>query len=212
MVSLTSRSTVDPALEGSVERLVAHYLEHHDEGGVALIRRAGIVAINAHEGQLRRTGEPYVTHPIAVADITADLGLDEMTIAAALLHDAVEDTGVTNEWLIGEFGEKVAAVVDGVTKLDRLEFDSKEAQQAATIRKMFIAMAQDWRVLMIKLADRLHNMRTISVMPMNRQRSVGAPFGCPAGEVAARGPEFRHVASQALRRDRANGGGASARA
>ena len=124
MVSLTSRSTVDPALEGSVERLVAHYLEHHDEGGVALIRRAGIVAINAHEGQLRRTGEPYVTHPIAVADITADLGLDEMTIAAALLHDAVEDTGVTNEWLIGEFGEKVAAVVDGVTKLDRLEFDS----------------------------------------------------------------------------------------
>ena len=83
MVSLTSRSTVDPALEGSVERLVARYLEHHDDSGVALIRRAGIVAINAHEGQLRRTGEPYVTHPIAVADITADLGLDEMTIAAA---------------------------------------------------------------------------------------------------------------------------------
>ena len=172
MVSLTSRSTVDPALEGSVERLVARYLEHHEGGDTSIIRRAGIVAINAHEGQLRRTGEPYVTHPIAVADITADLGLDEMTIAAALLHDAVEDTGVTNEWLIGEFGEKVAAVVDGVTKLDRLEFDSKEAQQAATIRKMFIAMAQDWRVLMIKLADRLHNMRTISVMPMHRQRSI----------------------------------------
>ncbi len=172
MLSLTSRSTVDPALEGSVERLVARFLEHHEDGDVALIRRAGIVAINAHEGQLRRTGEPYVTHPIAVADITADLGLDEMTIAAALLHDAVEDTGVTNEWLIGEFGEKVAAVVDGVTKLDRLEFDSKEAQQAATIRKMFIAMAQDWRVLLIKLADRLHNMRTISVMPMHRQRAI----------------------------------------
>ena len=172
MVSLTSRSTVDPALEASVERLVTRYLEHHEGGDTALIRRAGIVAINAHEGQLRRTGEPYVTHPIAVADITADLGLDEMTIAAALLHDAVEDTGVTNEWLIGEFGEKVAAVVDGVTKLDRLEFDSKEAQQAATIRKMFIAMAQDWRVLMIKLADRLHNMRTISVMPMQRQRAI----------------------------------------
>jgi GTP pyrophosphokinase len=163
---------MDPALEGSVDRLVARYLEHHDDGDSALIRRAGVVAINAHEGQLRRTGEPYVTHPIAVADIVADLGLDEMTIAAALLHDAVEDTGVTNEWLIGEFGEKVAAVVDGVTKLDRLEFDSKEAQQAATIRKMFIAMAQDWRVLMIKLADRLHNMRTISVMPMHRQRAI----------------------------------------
>jgi len=172
MVSLTSRSSADPALTSSIERLIGRFLEHHETGDVELIRRAGVVAINAHEGQLRRTGEPYVTHPIAVADITADLGLDEPTIVAALLHDAVEDTGVTTKWLAEEFGEQVAAVVDGVTKLDRLEFDSKEAQQAATIRKMFIAMARDWRVLLIKLADRLHNMRTISVMPMNRQRAI----------------------------------------
>jgi GTP pyrophosphokinase len=172
MVSLTSRATADPVLLGSIERLIARFHEHHDEGDVDIIRRAGIAAINAHEGQLRRTGEPYVTHPIAVAGITADLGLDEITIAAALLHDAVEDTGVTTEWLASEFGAQVSAVVDGVTKLDRLEFDSKEAQQAATIRKMFIAMAQDWRVLLIKLADRLHNMRTISVMPMHRQRAI----------------------------------------
>ncbi len=172
MVSLTSRSSADPVLLSSIERLVARFKEHHEDGDVELIRRAGIAAINAHEGQLRRTGEPYVTHPIAVAGITADLGLDEVTLAAALLHDAVEDTGVTTEWLAGEFGPQVAAVVDGVTKLDRLEFDSKEAQQAATIRKMFIAMAQDWRVLLIKLADRLHNMRTISVMPMHRQRAI----------------------------------------
>jgi guanosine-3',5'-bis(diphosphate) 3'-pyrophosphohydrolase len=172
MVSLTSRSTADPTLLSSIERLVARFNEHHEDGNVELIRRAGIAAINAHEGQLRRTGEPYVTHPIAVAGITADLGLDEVTIAAALLHDAVEDTGVTTQWLESEFGAQVAAVVDGVTKLDRLEFDSKEAQQAATIRKMFIAMAQDWRVLLIKLADRLHNMRTISVMPMHRQRAI----------------------------------------
>jgi GTP pyrophosphokinase len=172
MVSLTAPTTPDPVLDGSIERLVASYLSHHGDGNGALIERAGTVAINAHDGQLRRTGEPYVTHPIAVAGITADLGLDEMTIAAALLHDAVEDTGVTTEWLAAEFGEKVAAVVDGVTKLDRLEFDSKVAQQAATIRKMFIAMAQDWRVLMIKLADRLHNMRTISVMPMHRQVAI----------------------------------------
>ncbi|HEY7930948.1 MAG TPA: bifunctional (p)ppGpp synthetase/guanosine-3',5'-bis(diphosphate) 3'-pyrophosphohydrolase [Acidimicrobiales bacterium] len=172
MVSLTSRATADPDLLGSIDRLVARFLEHHDSGDVDLIRRAGVAAINAHEGQLRRTGEPYVTHPIAVAGITADLGLDEVTIAAALLHDAVEDTGVTTQWLSSEFGAQVAAVVDGVTKLDRLEFDSKEAQQAATIRKMFIAMAQDWRVLLIKLADRLHNMRTISVMPMHRQRAI----------------------------------------
>jgi GTP pyrophosphokinase len=172
MVSLTSRTTVDPVLLSSIERLIARFSEHHADGDVELIRRAGIAAINAHEGQLRRTGEPYVTHPIAVAGITADLGLDEVTIAAALLHDAVEDTGVTTKWLSKEFGAQVAAVVDGVTKLDRLEFDSKEAQQAATIRKMFIAMAQDWRVLLIKLADRLHNMRTISVMPMPRQRAI----------------------------------------
>ncbi|MGA2123650.1 MAG: bifunctional (p)ppGpp synthetase/guanosine-3',5'-bis(diphosphate) 3'-pyrophosphohydrolase [Acidimicrobiales bacterium] len=172
MVSLTSRSTADPVLLGSIERLIARFHEHHEDGDDELIRRAGIAAINAHEGQLRRTGEPYVTHPIAVASIAADLGLDEVTLAAALLHDAVEDTGVTTQWLEEEFGAQVAAVVDGVTKLDRLEFDSKEAQQAATIRKMFIAMAQDWRVLLIKLADRLHNMRTISVMPMHRQRAI----------------------------------------
>jgi GTP diphosphokinase / guanosine-3',5'-bis(diphosphate) 3'-diphosphatase len=172
MVSLTSRATADPVLLSSIERLIARFNEHHEDGDVELIRRAGIAAINAHEGQLRRTGEPYVTHPIAVAGIAADLGLDEITIAAALLHDAVEDTGVTVQWLEGEFGPQVTAVVDGVTKLDRLEFDSKEAQQAATIRKMFIAMAQDWRVLLIKLADRLHNMRTISVMPMHRQRAI----------------------------------------
>jgi len=172
MVSLTSRSSADPVLLSSIERLIARFNEHHENGDVELIRRAGIAAINAHEGQLRRTGEPYVTHPIAVAGIVADLGLDEVTIAAALLHDAVEDTGVTTKWLDSEFGAQVAAVVDGVTKLDRLEFDSKEAQQAATIRKMFIAMAQDWRVLLIKLADRLHNMRTISVMPMHRQRAI----------------------------------------
>ena len=172
MVSLSSRSTAESALTSSVERLIARYGEHHLDGEGDLIRKAGLAAITAHEGQLRRTGEPYVTHPIAVADIVADLGLDAPTIVAALLHDAVEDTGITTQWLAEEFGDRVAAVVDGVTKLDRLEFDSKEAQQAATIRKMFIAMAQDWRVLIIKLADRLHNMRTISVMPMDRQRAI----------------------------------------
>ncbi|MGC8499372.1 MAG: HD domain-containing protein, partial [Acidimicrobiales bacterium] len=135
MVDVTPRSSVDAALVASVERLVARYREHHDDDAT-VIRRAGLAAITAHEGQLRRTGDPYVTHPIAVADIVADLGLDAVTIAAALLHDAVEDAGVTTQWLSEEFGEHVAAVVDGVTKLDRLEFDSKEAQQAATIRKM----------------------------------------------------------------------------
>jgi GTP pyrophosphokinase len=134
------------------------------------IVRAGRASALAHEGQFRRSGEPYVTHPIAVAGIVAGLGLDAPTVAAALLHDAVEDTGLTLA-VIGEaFGPVVAAVVDGVTKLDRLQFDSKEQQQAATIRKMLVAMASDWRVLLIKLADRLHNMRTLAVMPEPNQR------------------------------------------
>jgi GTP pyrophosphokinase len=107
---------------------------------------------------------------MAVAGIVAELGLDAPTVAAALLHDAVEDSGVTLQDLVERFGEQVAAVVDGVTKLDRLAFDSKEAQQAATIRKMLIAMASDWRVLLIKLADRLHNMRTLAAMPEAKQR------------------------------------------
>ena len=172
MVSLTSRPDADPVLASSIERLVENYLSHHSDGDAELVRQAGLAAIDAHSGQLRRSGEPYVTHPIAVAEIVANLGLDAPTLAAALLHDAVEDTGMTGEFLEEHFGHQVASVVDGVTKLDRLEFDSKEAQQAATIRKMFIAMAQDWRVLIITLADRLHNMRTISVMPMARQRAI----------------------------------------
>lgn len=172
MVSLTSRPDADPVLTSSIERLVENFVSHHPEGDAELVRQAGLAAIEAHSGQLRRSGEPYVTHPIAVAEIAANLGLDAPTLAAALLHDAVEDTGMTGEFVEQHFGAQVASVVDGVTKLDRLEFDSKEAQQAATIRKMFIAMAQDWRVLLIKLADRLHNMRTISVMPMARQRAI----------------------------------------
>jgi GTP pyrophosphokinase len=169
---VTGVVSAQTALEASVERLIGRFLVHHPDGDADLVREAGLAAIEAHDGQLRRTGEPYVTHPIAVADITAELGLDDVTIAAALLHDAVEDTGMDLATLADRFGAHVAGVVDGVTKLDRLEFDSKEAQQAATIRKMFIAMAQDWRVLLIKLADRLHNMRTISVMPMHRQRAI----------------------------------------
>ena len=137
---------------------------------VGLIVEAAHTAALAHAGQQRHSGEPYISHPVTVAGIVADLGLDEITIISALLHDAVEDTGITLETINEDFGGQVAEVVDGVTKLDRLAFDSKEAQQAATIRKMLIAMAADWRVLVIKLADRLHNMRTIAVLPEWKQR------------------------------------------
>jgi GTP diphosphokinase / guanosine-3',5'-bis(diphosphate) 3'-diphosphatase len=139
---------------------------------VSSIVRAGEMAAVAHASQFRRSGEPYVTHPVAVAGIVAALGLDAPSLAAALLHDAVEDTGLTLQAIEAELGPVVAAVVDGVTKLDRLQFDSKEEQQAATIRKMLLAMASDWRVLLIKLADRLHNMRTLAVMPEWKQRRI----------------------------------------
>ncbi len=146
------------------------FLRRHPGEDTSIIVHAAETATVAHEGQLRRSGEPYITHPIAVAGIVADLGLDAQTIAAALLHDAVEDTGVTREVIERDFGASVALIVEGVTKLDRLQFNSKEAQQAATVRKMLVAMADDWRVLIIKLADRLHNMRTLSVMPEWKQR------------------------------------------
>jgi len=150
--------------------VIEAFLRRHPGDDTSLITRAAETATVAHAGQLRRSGEPYITHPIAVAGIVADLGLDAQTVAAALLHDAVEDTGVTTEVIDRDFGPSVALIVDGVTKLDRLQFDSKEAQQAATVRKMLVAMANDWRVLIIKLADRLHNMRTLSVMPEWKQR------------------------------------------
>jgi guanosine-3',5'-bis(diphosphate) 3'-pyrophosphohydrolase len=160
-----------PAEESALlEPVIQSFLRRHPGDDTALIVRAAETATVAHAGQLRRSGEPYITHPIAVAGIVADLGLDALTVAAALLHDAVEDTGVTTEIVDRDFGPQVALIVDGVTKLDRLQFDSKEAQQAATVRKMLVAMASDWRVLIIKLADRLHNMRTLSVMPEWKQR------------------------------------------
>jgi len=145
-------------------------LAHHPDADVSLVQRAHALAETAHAGQLRLSGEPYVTHPLAVATIVADLGLDAISVAAALLHDLVEDTRVTLEDVGAGFGAEVATLVDGLTKLERVHFESKEAQQAATMRKMLVAMARDWRVLIIKLADRLHNMRTIAAMPEWKQR------------------------------------------
>jgi guanosine-3',5'-bis(diphosphate) 3'-pyrophosphohydrolase len=158
------------AIQDPLAPVLAAYLARHPKGDVGLIERAHHSAAAAHEGQVRRSGEPYIVHTLAVAAIVAELGLDDLTVAAALLHDAVEDTRLGLDELSTEFGPALAAVVDGVTKLDRLRFDSKEAQQAATMRKMLVAMAQDWRVLIIKLADRLHNMRTIAAMPEWKQR------------------------------------------
>ena len=129
-----------------------------------LIGRAFDTAKALHDGQLRKSGEPYLIHPIAVAKILAELGMDEETIVGGLLHDVVEDTEYTRAQLVEEYGEEVALLVDGVTKLGSIKFDSKEEAQAENLRKMFLAMSKDIRVLIIKLADRLHNMRTLQFM------------------------------------------------
>ena len=138
---------------------VAERVRHaNPEADIAVIERAFTRAESAHEGQLRKSGAPYITHPVAVAEILADLGLDPNTIAAALLHDTVEDTEYSAELLRKEFGDEIANLVDGVTKLDRLTYGP--TAEAETVRKMVVAMAKDIRVLVIKLADRLHNART----------------------------------------------------
>ncbi len=156
-------------VEEEIMGLVSRFEGPRRAEQVDLVRRAYAMSAEAHAPQRRKSGEPYIVHPLAVARIVAELGLDEVTIAAALLHDAVEDTGVTLIDLEREFGGDVAAIVDGVTKLDRLRFDSKQAQQAATFRKMLVAMSKDLRVLLIKLCDRLHNLRTIAALPAWKQ-------------------------------------------
>ena len=128
------------------------------------IKKAYELAAKMHDGQLRKSGEPYIIHPVEVAKILASLGMDEQTIIAGLLHDVVEDTEYTEEQLKEDFGEEVTLLVDGVTKLGNLVFETKEDAQAENLRKMFLAMSKDIRVLIIKLADRLHNMRTINYM------------------------------------------------
>ncbi len=152
--------------------LLTAYKARHPKGSVSQINSAYEMARSAHASQNRSSGELYINHPIAVARIVADIGLDETSIVAALLHDAVEDTEITLADVESNFGIEVATIVDGVTKLERLHFDSKEAQQAATMRKMLVAMARDLRVLMIKLADRLHNMRTIAAVPHEKQQRI----------------------------------------
>jgi guanosine-3',5'-bis(diphosphate) 3'-pyrophosphohydrolase len=140
---------------------------NHPKADLALIERAYLVAEKAHGTQTRKSGDPYITHPLAVATILADIGMTEPTLVAALLHDTVEDTSYTLEELRNDFGEEVALLVDGVTKLDKVKYG--DSAQAETIRKMIVAMSRDIRVLVIKLADRLHNMRTLRYLKQDTQ-------------------------------------------
>jgi guanosine-3',5'-bis(diphosphate) 3'-pyrophosphohydrolase len=139
---------------------------------VQRIQSAALFAADAHRGQKRKTGEPYIAHPLAAAAVLADLRVDADTIVAAILHDVIEDTPIAKEELAVSFGANVADIVDGVTKLDQIQFKSREEAQAESFRKMLLAMVRDLRVILVKLADRLHNMRTISGMSMLRRRAI----------------------------------------
>lgn len=159
-------------MDKSFERLINKIRQYDPGGNFPIIEKAYAMSKKAHEGQLRESGEPYIIHPLEVANILADLELDSAAISAALLHDTIEDTTCTYEQLKLEFGEEIAALVDGVTKLGQIPYTTKEEQQAENLRKMFLAMAKDIRVIMIKLADRLHNMRTIKYKQPDKQLAI----------------------------------------
>jgi len=161
----------DPCPEAvlALEQRLSEYL---GEPQVQLVRRAYEVGARAHQGQTRKSGEPYITHPIAVAGILAELGMDAETLCAAILHDTLEDTPLPRADIVADFGETVAELVDGVTKLDKIQFQDKQEAMAESFRKMMLAMARDLRVILIKLADRLHNMRTLDSMGAEARRRI----------------------------------------
>src|SRR5208337_1516882 len=143
------------------EELLATVRANRPSEDLAPIRKAWEFCVEHHDGQTRASGEPYIIHPLEVAEVLAEMKLDATAIAAGLLHDSVEDTPATNEEIAAGFGDQVAHIVEGVTKIDKIQFANREDRQAENVRKMLLAMVSDVRVVLIKLADRLHNMRTL---------------------------------------------------
>ncbi|GAC1698403.1 MAG: bifunctional (p)ppGpp synthetase/guanosine-3',5'-bis(diphosphate) 3'-pyrophosphohydrolase [Candidatus Limnocylindrales bacterium] len=170
IVGVADRLRSRNAIDG--DAVAAELLKHYPDGDAELVRRAYGYAMEAHDGQRRVSGGPYIEHPAAVALLLAQLGLDPAAIAAAFLHDVPEDTARTNEDIRKEFGEEIARLVEGVTKLSQFSGKSSDEHQAENIRKMFLAMADDLRVVVIKLADRLHNMRTLGALPPEKQHRI----------------------------------------
>lgn len=156
----------------TIDEIYKQILGYQPDAPIALVEKAYNLAVDAHKGQFRASGEEYICHPLGVARILADLQIDALTISASLLHDVVEDTAVSLDDLEKQFSKEVALLVDGVTKLSRFEYKSKEEQQLENYRKMFLAMAKDIRVVLIKLADRLHNMRTLKHMSPEKQKRI----------------------------------------
>ena len=164
--------------ESKLSDLTADLARYLPPAEIEEVRRAYLYAHEAHRDQRRLTGEPYITHPLAVARILSQMSLDASTLEAALLHDVIEDTPAERAEIAELFGEEVARLVDGVSKLTQIRFESRREAQAENFRKMVLAMVADVRVILIKLADRLHNMRTLGVMPAEKRRRIAC--GKPA--------------------------------
>src|SRR5579863_4037557 len=152
-----TQEIIDQRFEKLLHQVQANRLNED----VSLIRKAWDFCVQHHAGQARASGEPYIIHPLEVAEVLAEMKLDSTAIAAGLLHDSVEDTPATNEEVAANFGDQVAHIVEGVTKIDKIQFANREDRQAENVRKMLLAMVTDVRVVLIKLADRLHNMRSL---------------------------------------------------
>lgn len=166
-----------PALDQAVvarriESLLRHVQANRPSEDIALIRKAWEFCVRHHQGQMRASGEPYIIHPLEVAEVLAEMKMDATAIAAGLLHDAVEDTPATSEQIESDFGDQVAHIVEGVTKIDKIQFANREDRQAENVRKMLLAMVTDIRVVLIKLADRLHNMRTLEHLQPDRREAI----------------------------------------
>ncbi len=171
----TSKDQARPAeisFDDRIEALLRHVQANRPNEDISLIRKAWEFCVSHHEGQMRLSGEPYIIHPLEVAEVLAEMKLDATAIAAALLHDAVEDTPATSEEIAARFGDQVAHIVEGVTKIDKIQFANREDRQAENVRKMLLAMVSDVRVVLIKLADRLHNMRTLAPLQPERQQAI----------------------------------------
>jgi GTP pyrophosphokinase len=160
------------AIDQRMEALLKQVHANRPSEDISLIRKAWEFCVKHHEGQMRASGEPYIVHPLEVAEVLAEMKLDATAIAAGLLHDSVEDTPATNEEIEAEFGDQVAHIVEGVTKIDKIQFANREDRQAENVRKMLLAMVSDVRVVLIKMADRLHNMRTLEHLRPDRQEAI----------------------------------------